>query len=289
LDGRHFGELFDFWGGLNDIKGRIIRVLHSLSFIDDPTRMLRAVRFEQRFDFRIEDRTLHLMQEAKDLLGGISGDRIRHEIDLILDEGKYIEIISRLEELGLLNAIHPSLPWNNSIREELIKNCGINLPKTWGVSINAQTPFDRRILMYLFWLSHLPENVVSPVCKRLKLSASLHKNIKSVQKIISIIPRMKDALPSKVVSELEGISTIALFVASSKLDSNGREILEKYSKEWNKITPITNGDDLKARGLPPGQVYQKILQRLRTAWLDGEIKYPEEEKALLDKLIKDVQ
>ena len=68
LDGKHFGDLYDYWGGLNDLKNKVIRVLHSLSFVDDPTRMLRAIRFEQRFNFHIEERTLHLLKEARNLL-----------------------------------------------------------------------------------------------------------------------------------------------------------------------------------------------------------------------------
>ncbi len=86
LDGRHHGELYDFWGGLTDLRQKRIRVLHSLSFVDDPTRMLRAARFEQRFKFRIESRTLELIKEACDLMRQVSGDRIRHEFNLIFQE-----------------------------------------------------------------------------------------------------------------------------------------------------------------------------------------------------------
>jgi len=86
LDGRHYGELYDYWGGLADIQKKLVRVLHSLSFVDDPTRMLRAVRFEQRFQFKIEDRTRQLMTEARPLLKQVSGERLRHEIDLLFDE-----------------------------------------------------------------------------------------------------------------------------------------------------------------------------------------------------------
>ncbi len=86
LDGHHYGELLDFWGGHNDLQKGIVRVLHSLSFIDDPTRMLRAVRFEQRFGFEIEQRTLDLMMEAVDQLHVVTGERLRHEMDLLLSE-----------------------------------------------------------------------------------------------------------------------------------------------------------------------------------------------------------
>jgi len=81
LDSSHFGDVYDHWGGLNDLTQKKVRVLHSLSFVDDPTRMLRAIRFEQRFRFDIEKRTLELFREATPLLGEVSGDRIRHEFD----------------------------------------------------------------------------------------------------------------------------------------------------------------------------------------------------------------
>jgi len=289
LDGRHFGELFDFWGGLSDIKGRIIRVLHSLSFVDDPTRMLRAIRFEQRFGFRIEDRTLQLMLDAKGLLGNISGDRIRHEINLIFEEGKNIEILSRLAELGLLTAIHPSLSWDRSIQTMISRNIDKLPPKNWVSSIRSPIFSDRKTLIYLIWLSHLQDGDVASVCKRLKLSESLSKDIQAIKKIVSSIPNMGNALPSQIFKELEGISLPAIFVASLKMDAGSVAILEKYILTWKNISPKTTGDDLKERGIPPGHIYQHILEQLRSAWLDGKIKSLEEESALLEKIIKSEQ
>ena len=87
----------------------IVRVLHSLSFVDDPTRMLRAVRYEQRYGFEIESRTRQLMDEARPMLEKLSSERVRHELDLILDEPNWFEMLTRLAELGLLKAIHPEL------------------------------------------------------------------------------------------------------------------------------------------------------------------------------------
>ena len=289
LDGRHFGELFDFWGGLNDIKGCIIRVLHSLSFVDDPTRMLRAIRFEQRFGFRIEDRTLQLLFDAKSLLGNISGDRIRHEIDLILEEEKYVQTLSRLAELGLLTAIHPSLPWNQTIELELVNSICKVPPKTWGLPMNLNLSAERKTLIYMIWLSHLPEVDVESVCKRLKLSASLQKNIQVIKKIVVSIPQLGKTLPSKVYRELDGVPLLALYVAFLKIDTTATQLIEKYILHWRNLSPKTTGDDLKERGLPPGQIYQKIIEQLRAAWLDGEIGSPEEEEALLEKIFETIQ
>ena len=88
LDGDHYGQIQDYWGGLSDLHKGHIRVLHALSFVDDATRLLRAVRFEQRFGFQIEPRTLALMEESLALLDKLTGARIRHEINLILAEPK---------------------------------------------------------------------------------------------------------------------------------------------------------------------------------------------------------
>ena len=87
-----------------------MRVLHSLSFVDDPTRMLRAVRYEQRYGFEIESRTRQLMDEARPMLEKLSPERVRHELDRILDEPNWFEMLTRLADLGLLKAIHPELP-----------------------------------------------------------------------------------------------------------------------------------------------------------------------------------
>jgi len=289
LDGRYFGELYDFWGGLSDIRDHLIRVLHSLSFVDDPTRMLRAIRFEQRFGFRIEDRTLQLMLDAKGLLGNLSGDRIRHEIDLILDEGNFLQIISRLAELGLLNAIHTSLPWNQTINSEISVNIGKIPPKTWSAATKGQIVYDNKTMVYLLWLSQVPVGDVISVCKRLKLSEFIKKNIQAIKHIITIMPGLEDSLPSKVYQELEDMPIMAIFIAFLKVDSRAAEILDKYVVTWKKITPRTTGNELKKLGLPPSQVYQKILQQLRAAWLDGEINSPEEEAVLLEEIVKNEQ
>ena len=119
LDGHHYGDLYDYWGGLDDLRKGKIRVLHSISFVDDPTRMLRAVRFEQRFGFRIEDRTLQLLCEALPLMNRVSGDRIRHELDHILDEDNAVQMLARLDDLSLLAAIHPDLVWDEWINDKI--------------------------------------------------------------------------------------------------------------------------------------------------------------------------
>jgi tRNA nucleotidyltransferase (CCA-adding enzyme) len=121
LDGHHFGDLYDYWGGLTDLRKGLIRVLHSLSFVDDPTRILRAIRFEQRFGFNIEERTLALISEAQELLEKVSGDRIRHEIDLIMEEPRAPEMLARINKLKLLRTFFYYIRWDLEILRTLRK------------------------------------------------------------------------------------------------------------------------------------------------------------------------
>ena len=109
LNPDRWGNLLDFWNGLNDLNAGLVRVLHSLSFVDDATRILRAVRYEQRFGFRIEERTLELLQDALELLARVTPARIRHELERILEEEEPEKPMLRLDELRVLQTLHPDL------------------------------------------------------------------------------------------------------------------------------------------------------------------------------------
>ena len=111
LNQKQYGELIDFFGGLRDIKGKTIRVLHSLSFIEDPTRVLRAIRFEQRFDFRMSKHTQKLIKSAVNmkLFNKLTGERIYSELVLMFSEAEPIKIVKRMKDLDLLKFLHPGL------------------------------------------------------------------------------------------------------------------------------------------------------------------------------------
>lgn len=289
LDGRHYGELHDYWGGLDDLHSGTVRVLHSLSFVDDPTRMLRAVRFEQRFGFEIEQRTLELLLEALPLLEKVSGDRIRHEMDHILEERRIAEILTRLEDLGLLEAIHPALEWDTWIQSRLEALVNKQPDELWGLERYKQSGSLHRDLSYTLWLLRLPVAKVRQVSKRLKLPSYLHQAILEASKLWTNLPELKDAPPSDVVRRLEDASPIALYsIYRATSDIHLRKLLQQYAAEWSRTIPITDGHRLRKLGLPPGPVYSQILARLRDAWLDGEISTPEEEVALLERLLQDV-
>lgn len=295
LDGRHFGELYDYWGGYNDLRQGIIRVLHSISFVDDPTRMLRAVRFEQRFGFQIAPRTLELIeaalapQDGSTLLERVSGDRIRHELDHVLDEPNAGAMLSRMDELGLLKAIHPALPWNETLKAQIAA-----LPKTlpfptWGLGADVKGIPIPRGVAYTAWLSRLDPAEIRSVSERLKLAQTLVNTLLAVRALQDDFPAMcaAHAAPSQITARLETVPLWGLYGCYHLCQNdNLRACIEQFLTKWRHIQPQTDGNTLRALGLPPGPAYASILSTLRAAWLDGQVTSQEEETSLLQQLLK---
>ncbi|GAP15257.1 tRNA nucleotidyltransferase/poly(A) polymerase [Longilinea arvoryzae] len=289
LDGRHYGDLYDYWGGMNDLRRGSVRVLHSLSFVDDPTRMLRAVRFEQRFHFRIEERTLELIAEATDLLRQVSADRLRHELDLMLSEENAAAMLARLDELGLLRAIHPDFIWKNEWRERLESALVKPLPAEWDLPDSAGHMPARRFIAYLLWLMQFPLEAGLAVANRLRFPRPMLQSIQAVSLIKQTLPALSSPRPSQVVNELDGVSPLALYALRlDGLAPNLEILLEQYIHRWRKIHPFTGGEDLNRLGLVPGPAYRQILTQLRNAWLDGEISSPEAEQLWLSAMMKEI-
>lgn len=285
LDGRHYGKLYDFWGGYSDIRQGLVRVLHSLSFVDDPTRMLRAVRYEQRYGFRIGERTLQLLLEARDLLNRVSGDRIRHEIDNIIEEFRCIEMFNRLDELGLLKSIHPELNWDDWLQEKIR---ALDLPgSVWNVGYSVKSISVRIILVYTLWFMRQPWSQAEPITKRLRLPKTIKTIVRDACQLWEAQPRLAAGKPSQVTDRLEEVHRLAIYAVYACTDSSlVRETLHTFICKWTKVKPTVTGHDLRDLNLRPGPRFSTILKLLKNAWLDGEISSKEEETELLEKLIK---
>ena len=289
LDGKHYGAIQDYWGGLSDLRKGHIRVLHALSFVDDATRLLRAVRFEQRFGFEIEPRTLALMSESLPLLNKLTGARIRHEINLILAEPQAPAMLARLSELGILRTIHPALPWDETIKQHLRELDVDRIDPAWELPPLTDHLDRRQILSYLLWLGKLPQSTIQSIASRLRFKADLKNILIATSKLNNALPGLADAKPSQVVHECEKAPRLAVYAAFSMAsDKRLREQLWKYASQWSAVQPETTGDDLRKAGLRPSPIYGEILSTLRNAWLDGEVDAVEEEKALLDRLLSEV-
>ena len=280
LDPAHWGDLLDFYGGERDLADGVIRVLHSLSFVEDPTRILRAARFEQRLHFRIEPRTEELIRNALDLLHRLKGDRIRHELILILREAEPERVLARLAELGALAYIHPALTYDSwiaqrfqALREELAgrEPPGSELP----------APIER--LYCGLWLYRLHAEEQRAVLERLHALTDTEALVAEVRYLREQEARLtEDPLrPSQVYAILEPTHPAARLIYRVATDSwLARQRVEQFEQRLSQVTTALDGHDLRRMGVKPGPIYRRILRALLEARLDGRVQNREEEEAL---------
>jgi len=284
LDGQHYGELYDYWGGLADLRSQTVKVLHSLSFVDDPTRILRAVRYEQRYGFNLDDRTRELMLEAKELLKRVSGDRIRHELDRIQEEELAASMMDRLHQLTILKAIHPDLVWSPEISALIASQPSKKTPREWMIDEEVKDLPLQKALFYILWLMHCPET--SEVTTRLRLVRPLAEIIQQAGCLREELAAFEGQKPSEVTIILDNIPSLAIYAVYLDCQQAAlKGILSRYLSSWQHTKSSISGTDLQEAGLEPGPRYSEILTDLRSAWLDGEITSKSEEKALLRELL----
>jgi tRNA nucleotidyltransferase (CCA-adding enzyme) len=282
LDGEHWGELRDDLGGLNDLKRGLVRVLHPESFQDDPTRLFRAARYEQRYGFQIAPETASLMPQAHPLIGALSAERVRHELDRMLEEEKAAAMLSRLAELDLLQPVHPSLMWNNTMQERFLN--ALRLLPEYPLKLN-QTSAGTSFLGWHFWLMGVASIDLESLNRRLHFRAKLFDSLLAASTLSVDMPSLIGSKPSRWVRRLENLPLTAVYaVLLTTSVGKARQNLHKYLETWRHVKPKTNGYDLMKRGLPPGPRFQQVLQRLREAWLDEEVKTNDEEMKLLDSM-----
>lgn len=287
LDGAHFGGLRDDLGGMDDLKQGIIRALHAQSFLDDPTRMYRAVRYAERYDFKIAEETLALIPEARLLVAKLSAQRIRHELDLILEEWNAASMLARLADLDLLQPIHPALTFDTSMQERVANlhtYRGLQHLSPWNITRGGQ--MHDSDLGWLLWLMSFSQEQVSALNDRLHFTADLLASLSAASMMYADQSSFVGLKPSQCVERLESYPLNAVeAVGYAAKDPRVKELFDEYISRWRYIKPHTAGDDLKALGIEPGPRYAVILRRLRDAWLDGDVKTEEEEHAFLRRLM----
>jgi tRNA nucleotidyltransferase (CCA-adding enzyme) len=272
LDGDHFGELFDPLGGQNDLEQKLIRVLHPRSFIDDPTRIFRAVRYEQRYAFNLESETLNLINpESLAVISKLSGERIRHELDLIFEEENSLQMILRAGDLGIFKRIHSELPVFNPDYSDFLEMDTI-----------LDIPTSRTTMGFMLWLMDLSEDVILSIAQRLDFASDLTYAVWAASQLKKSLPFLVNSKPSIWTFALEKLPLLSIYAVYLV---SGENPLLDYLSLWRHVKARTTGDNLKARGIPPGPRYKEILTQLRAAWLDGNVKNDKEEEELLNTLL----
>lgn len=280
LDGAHLGELLDFYGGQRDLEQKIIRVLHSLSFIDDPTRMLRAARLEQRLGFHIEERTAELIASALPMLDRATGDRIRHEIELALREAEPAIVLARLQELGVLEQLQPGLRLLPETAESYHRLDTLLQHPLWQT---AQTDETKAFACFALWMLPLPQSVQTGTMDRLRVRHTTRDDVAASGRAVAVVQEFTAVTrPSQVEQALRPFPPRVLLVVQATLKGGEQMgLVTRYYQEWRGVKTAVSGHDLRQLGLKPGPQYAVLLDNLLAAKLDGQVQTEAEEKALL--------
>ncbi len=273
LEPASFGELVDHYGGKSDLDKGLIRILHKASFRDDPTRIWRAVRYEKRLGFRIESETERLLRRDLAMMDKVSGDRLRHELERILEEDSPEKALRRADELGALRQLHESLKadgWLVKRFEEARK------------SNDGSKPEPSLYLALLVW--RLKEEELETVMGRLKFGGEAARVLRGMPNIKRAMYELGSAgiMPSEIYRLLEHHQPQGIRAAALATDSGlVRVSLELYLFDLRFVVPVLTGDELKRMGVPEGRRLGWMLRTLRNAKLDGEVTTREAEEALV--------
>jgi tRNA nucleotidyltransferase (CCA-adding enzyme) len=295
LNPGRFGQLVDFFGGKKDIKEKKIRVLHSLSFIEDPTRILRAIRFEQRYSFSIGSQTEKLIKNALklDMLSKLSGSRIFHELKLILEEENPIVCVKRMESFDVLYLIHPILKLNQK-KEKILEE--IQKVLDW-YALLYTLPTPERWLVYFLGLTFdsSPEDIKS-LSKRLNFPKSLK------EQMLTIMEHVRDVRNKLYEYQKRGgplsevyfilspvpIEGILFVMASCKLEKV-KKIISLYLSKLKDVKIDITGHDLMEMGIPPGPDYGYILKEVLRAKIDNKAPHREAQLEMARKLVEKIK
>lgn len=285
----NFGRLIDSYGGYDDLRDKKIRVMHNLSFIDDPTRILRAIRFATRYDFKIEPHTLRLLKEALKLnmLHKVQPQRVRDEIILILKEDHPLKQIRHIQKLVKFTFISPGLAITqaayrlfNGVEKELI----------W---FKDALPHHRHLDVWLIYFMGLIDRLkfsqVLAVCRNFVFRRGEEKRIFAYKRISAKFIRVLSQgghSPEKIFHLLEPVSYEVLVLLKAKYKNrNFQRNIDDFLRHYHGLRIHVSGHDLHSLGIVPGPHYQKILRKVLNAKLNGRVKTKEEELALIRRLI----
>jgi len=277
LGSNDYGELADPHQGKNDLEHRLIRILHPGSFSDDATRILRAVRYEQRLGFELETQTAQLLKRDTSMLDTISGDRIRHELELIFKEKLPEFAINRLAELGVLPRISPFLKGDGWVAEKFHKARRLKKP--------AQLPS----LYFCLLVYSFTENEIEQFLARLNTSTTLSRAMRDTLRLKTSLPILdKPALkPSKIyylLREYEPLAVQANAIATDEKEGTPSLIvhqhLQLFLTKLRYVKTSLDGEELKGLGISAGPEIGRVLKILHKAKLDGEVRTKADERKL---------
>jgi tRNA nucleotidyltransferase (CCA-adding enzyme) len=271
-----FGLLIDYYGGSQDLKDKLIRISHAKSFQDDATRIMRAVRYEQRLDFKLEHNTLKLLRRDLEMLDTISSDRLKREVMLWLGEAGPGKIVRRASQMGILPKLHPALKWNRPMQVAFSRSAACNA---------AGNPV---ITYFCLLVYQLGEDALYELLLRLNLLGSRcdllsHQGLALKEKQAMLDnPSIKNSELYFLLRDTDPAVLQAVWLYPNP--SMVRKNLHIFLTKLRHVKTLLTGNNLTLLGIKQGPQMGTILTKLLTARLDGVVKTRAEEEKLARRL-----
>jgi tRNA nucleotidyltransferase (CCA-adding enzyme) len=276
-----FGELIDFFGAQRDIKEKGIRVLHSLSFVEDPTRILRAMRFERRFGFIISRHTQNLIRNAVrlDLISRIPKPRLFSELELILQEADPVSILTRLAELGIGPSIHPGISLDKS-QIELLEDMQEILG--WFSLLFLEEKVEKWAVLFLALLDPLTPVEAKTLARDLGVRSRVREWVRIckdegpgvVQQLV-----LTPTVSRKVIHDILCVvpNEVILYLMARSKHTDIKRYISLYFTQLKNVRHQVRGQDLLDMGYPPGPAYKTIFDAVLERKFSGELRTKAEE------------
>ena len=280
-----FGELIDFFGAQRDIKERVLRILHSLSFVEDPSRILRAMRFERRFGFAIGRQTQNLIRNTVrlDLIERLPKPRLFSELELILKEEEPVGILKRLASFGIGPSIHPKITLDKAQIALLEETSEILV---WFSLLFLEEKVERWAVLFLSLLNPLSPEEAKKFAAVLGVGRWLRGWVRYAKDDATDITHR--LLSARVVSRkfvydcLNPLpNEVILYLMAKAKNNDIKRYISLYFTQLKYVRPIFTGRDLQALGYPPGPLYKEILDEILERKFVGELRTKADETSFV--------
>ena len=286
-----FGTLIDFFNSQNDLKQKSIKVMHNLSFVEDPSRIFRAVRLEQRMGFQISPHTKRLITNAVSmkLFGKSEDPRFLSELKIIFSEENPLPAIQRLSEFDLFQFIWPDLRPHYEIDRRFTHILTqAQLAISWFSLLYLDEPCRNWVVYLLAIMSRSRAEELSAFCTRFAETAKLAEYLLDqkdrVEKAVNQLSRENNHKNSKIVACFEEITIEGLlYMMAIARKNHVRKAISLYVTSLRHVEASLSGNELKKMGYKPGPQFKKILMYLKNIRLDNLELSPEEAAVLVKK------
>lgn len=273
LNPKRFGTLIDFFAAQKDLKEKTLRVLQNLSFVEDPTRVFRAIRFEQRFDFTIGKLTSGLIENAvkMDFFKQLSGRRVFTEIRLILEEENPTSSIIRMNDYNLLGVIHPGIEMNQDL---VTLFDAAKKVLSWYDLLFIEESYMRWAVYFMVLVRHCDRRTSQSICQRFELAPRHRKLLCDMrfdaERCLYWLEHRPSADNSLLYRRLKDFKTEPiLYMMATTRKKRVKQAISLYFTQLRYVQPQMGGQDLKEMGLTPGPLYRAILDSVLDAKLNG--------------------